>query len=93
MDAFDDNEDDRIDISEVSNREKKDEKMQGCLTFEKVGDNLLLPEAPETSKFRGTYSYRAANVSNFFGVHFCAKLYRNEGPNIDETYHKNMYDL
>ena len=40
------------------------------LSLEKLrGDNSFQPGPPETSKFRGTYTYKAANVSKF-GVCF-----------------------
>ena len=65
----------------------------GAPNFRKTGGggNLFQPGADETSKFRGIFTYRAANVSKF-GVHFCAKLYKNEDVNIHEMYHKSMHD-
>ena len=55
------------------------------------GDNLFQPGVPETSKFRGFIHIERPMFPNL-GVHFCAELYRNEGANIDEMYHKSMYD-
>ena len=34
------------------------------------GDNLFQSRAHETSKFKGNYTYRAANASKFWGPYF-----------------------
>ena len=52
----------------------------GAPNFGKTGgDNLFQPGAPETSKFRWTYTYRAANVSKFGGPFFAPNYIKMKG--------------
>ena len=53
-----------------------------------LGDNLFQSGAPKIS---GDLHIERPMFQNFGSI-FCTKLYRYERANIDEMYHKSMYD-
>ena len=64
----------------------------GAPNFGKTwGDNFFNQGRPKIRNLGGLIHIERPKFQNL-GVRFCAKLYQNEGSNIDEMYHKSMYD-
>ena len=67
--------------------------LPGALTLEKLGGVIICFNLgrPKLQNLGGLIHIERPMFQNLGSI-FCAKLYRNNGANIDEMYHKSMYD-